>query len=139
MPRYLKGKLSVIGVLTVAVTAATGLLAALPPAQGQVTAPKPRPTLAVGPQYDATHVYVQHGTLRAFVKSWEATFGGTNSTPALSDVTPTASQTHFTVLLSPVGSLSVFDYQTRPAPRFCGDPTTAAPWTPPSCGSPAAT
>jgi hypothetical protein len=68
--------------------------------------------LAVGPQYDSTHVYVTPGSEAAFAASWEATFGGTNSTPVLTDVTPTPSQTESEIILSPVGTLSVFDFKT---------------------------
>jgi predicted enzyme related to lactoylglutathione lyase len=39
------------------------------------------PEIAVGPQYDATHVYVAPGDLQAFVTSVVATFGGHASTP----------------------------------------------------------
>ena len=70
------------------------------------------PSVAVGPQYDTTHVYVTPGMAGAFTTSWEATFGGTNTTPVLTDVTPTPSQTISELILSPVGTLSVFDFQT---------------------------
>jgi hypothetical protein len=66
----------------------------------------------VGPQYDSTHVFVDHGTLSAFTTSWEATFGGTNTTPTVTDVTPTPSKTWSELILSPVGTVSVFDYLT---------------------------
>lgn len=98
--------------LIVSVTAGGGLLAALPSAQAQAAATKPSASIAVGPQYDTTHVYVQNGMASAFVTSWKATFGGTNTTPVLTDVTPTPSKTTSELVLSPVGSLSVFDYQT---------------------------
>jgi hypothetical protein len=68
--------------------------------------------LAAGPQYDSTHVYVATGQQSAFVTSWEATFGGTNSTPVLTDVTPTPSETESEIILSPVGTLSVFGFTT---------------------------
>lgn len=67
---------------------------------------------AVGPQYDTAHVYVSPGTSAAFVKSWLATFGGTSTTPVLTQVTPTPSQTLSQLVLSPVGTLSVFEYKT---------------------------
>jgi hypothetical protein len=73
------------------------------------------PRLAVGTQYDSTHVYVTPGSVAAFTTSWEATFGGTNTAPAVTDVTPTPSQTISELIHSPVGELSVFDFQT-PAP-----------------------
>lgn len=69
-------------------------------------------SLAVGAQYDFTHVYVQPGTADEFVKSWEATFGGAATTPVTTDVTPTSSSTISILLHSPVGSLSIFDFQS---------------------------
>lgn len=67
---------------------------------------------ALGPQYDTTHVYVQPGTSGAFVASWTATFGGSSTTESVVDVTPTPSETKSRLVLSPVGTLSVFDFQT---------------------------
>ncbi len=114
-----------IGVLIAAVSAVLTLLAGAPAAHGQVssatgvraaTSPASNtgssPAGAVGPQYDTAHVYVSPGTSAAFVKSWLATFGGTSTTPALTQVTPTPSQTLSQLVLSPVGTLSVFDYKT---------------------------
>jgi len=68
--------------------------------------------IAVGTQYNTTHVYVQSGTMPAFAAAWKATFGGTSTTAAVTDVTPTPSQTKSQLLFSPVGTLSVFDFQT---------------------------
>ncbi|KJK59114.1 glyoxalase [Saccharothrix sp. ST-888] len=92
---------------------ATALLA-LGPATG-LTAQAAEPTIAVGTQYDTTHVYVTPGAMDAFVTSWEAVFGGHHTQKALVTVTPTPSRTYSELVLSPVGTLSVFDYQT-PAP-----------------------
>jgi hypothetical protein len=75
--------------------------------------------LAVGPQYDTTHVYVAPGSMDAFVASWEATFGGKNTPQATVDVTPTPSETKSELVLSPVGTLSVFDFLT-PVPYGFG-------------------
>jgi hypothetical protein len=75
---------------------------------------------AVGPQYDTTHVYVQPGTTDAFVASWIATFGGNHSNEELVDVTPSPSKTKSVLVFSPVGTLSVFDFQT-PVPYPFGD------------------
>lgn len=72
------------------------------------TAPSP----AVGPQYDTTHVYVAPGEIDAFVSSFIATFGGTASKPSTTTVTPTPSRTLLRVLVTPVGLLSVFAFQT---------------------------
>lgn len=103
-----------IGVPAAAAIAVLGLLVALPPAaaHGQAVPGQASAPLAVGAQYDTTHVYVQHGTAKAFAASWEATFGGTNTTPVVTDVTPTPSQTLSELVLSPAGTLSVFDFQT---------------------------
>ncbi|MGJ5756354.1 hypothetical protein FB563_8486 [Streptomyces puniciscabiei] len=68
--------------------------------------------IAVGPQYDSTHVYVEPGKVPAFTASWKATFGGTNTAVSVTDVTPTPSRTKSELVLSPVGTLSVFDFQT---------------------------
>ncbi|MFF7187026.1 VOC family protein [Streptomyces sp. NPDC008222] len=80
-----------------------------PPAAHASAANRP---ISVGPQYDTTHVYVTPGSLQAFVTSWESTFGGTNTAAVLTDVTPTPSRTLSELVLSPVGTLSVFDFQT---------------------------
>jgi len=79
------------------------------PAASKPAAPQ---SLAVGTQYDFTHVYVQPGTANEFIKSWEATFGGAHTTPVTTDVTPTSSSTISILEHSPVGSLSVFDFKT---------------------------
>ncbi|MBF9066710.1 VOC family protein [Streptacidiphilus fuscans] len=97
---------------------AVGSLLAGPAQATSAGAPAAKATdrqIAVGPQYDTTHVYVTPGEAQAFVTSWEKTFGGTNTKPVLTDVTPTPSKTVSELVLSPVGTLSVFDYQT-PAP-----------------------
>jgi hypothetical protein len=103
---------SLIGASAAAAAAVLGLLLALPSAPAQAVPGKGSARVAVGAQYDTTHVYVQHGTAKAFVASWEATFGGTNTTPVITDVTPTPSKTLSELVLSPVGTLSVFDFQT---------------------------
>jgi hypothetical protein len=68
--------------------------------------------VAVGPQYDSTHVYVAPADLDAFVASFIATFGGHASKPVVSTVTPTASSTQFQYIMSPVGTISTFAYST---------------------------
>nr|WP_244211395.1 hypothetical protein [Streptomyces antibioticus] len=80
-------------------------------------------TTAVGPQYDTTHVYVTPGATDAFVASWEATFGGTHTAKVVTTVTPTPSRTESELVLSPVGTLSVFDFKT-PAPYPFGTERT---------------
>ena len=76
------------------------------------TAPQPTTNVAVGPQYDSTHVYVAPADLDAFVASFVATFGGHASKPVVSSVTPTTSSTQFQYVISPVGTLSTFAYTT---------------------------
>ncbi|MFE7662415.1 glyoxalase [Streptomyces celluloflavus] len=68
--------------------------------------------VAVGTQYDTTHVYTRPGTMPAFAAAWKATFGGTSSPVEVADVTPTPSRTKSQLIFSPVGTLSVFDFQT---------------------------
>jgi predicted enzyme related to lactoylglutathione lyase len=80
-------------------------------------------TVAVGPQYDSTHVYVAQGDLDALVNSFVATFGGSASKAIVSQVTPVASSTKFQAVATPVGGLSVFAYQT-PVPFPFGEERT---------------
>lgn len=69
-------------------------------------------SVAVGPQYDSTHVYVAPKDLDAFVNSFVATFGGKASDPTVANVTPVNSSTTFRYIMSPVGMLSIFAYKT---------------------------
>ena len=75
-------------------------------------APQPTPIIAVGPQYDSTHVYVAPADLEAFVASFAATFDGHAGKPVVTTVTPTPSSTQFQPIKSPVGALSTFAYTT---------------------------
>jgi hypothetical protein len=68
--------------------------------------------VAVGAQYDSTHVYVAPADLDAFVASFVATFGGHASAAVISTATPSPSSTQFQYIMSPVGTLSTFAYQT---------------------------
>lgn len=73
--------------------------------------------VAVGPQYDSTHVYVQPKDVDAFAKSFLGTFGGTSTKPATVTVTPTPSSTLSQLLKTPVGTVSLFGFMTPvPAP-----------------------
>ena len=98
------------------VAVAAVLLALLPATRGQApradAAVDAGPGVGVGAQYDAPHIYIQHGMEEAFVHSWLDTFGGTATQPLQLDVTPTPSQTLSDIVLSPVGTLSVFDFST---------------------------
>src|SRR5579863_4677931 len=66
----------------------------------------------VGPQYDTTHVYVQPEDFDKFVNSLLATFGGTKTKEGVFTVTPTPSKTMSQLVLTPVGTLSVFGFKT---------------------------
>jgi predicted enzyme related to lactoylglutathione lyase len=68
--------------------------------------------LAVGSQYDSTHVYVAPEELDRFIASFTATFGGTASKQSIVTVTPTPSSTISQVVFTPVGILSVFGFKT---------------------------
>jgi predicted enzyme related to lactoylglutathione lyase len=70
------------------------------------------PDLAVGPQYDTTHVYVAPEDFDRFVSSIVATFGGATSKQGVFNVTPTPSSTMSQLVLTPVGTLSVFGFKT---------------------------
>jgi len=69
-------------------------------------------SVAVGPQYDSTHVYVTPAELDRFTDSLVATFDGTKSQPATFNVTPTPSETAFEFVFTPVGTFSVFGFKT---------------------------
>jgi hypothetical protein len=81
------------------------------------------PDLAVGPQYDATHVYVTPEEFDRFVSSVVATFGGTTSKQVVITTTPTPSSTLAQAILTPVGTFSVFGYKT-PVPYPFGTERT---------------
>jgi hypothetical protein len=68
--------------------------------------------LAVGSQYDTTHVYVSPADLNAFVTSFTATFGGHTSKKIVSNVLPEPSSTEFQYVWTPSGNLSVFAFDT---------------------------
>ena len=68
--------------------------------------------VAVGPQYDTTHVYVAPQDFDRFVASLVATFGGTTSKQGVFTVTPTPSSTMSQLVMTPVGTISVFGFKT---------------------------
>ncbi|WP_414440363.1 VOC family protein [Burkholderia sp. 22PA0106] len=76
-------------------------------------------TLAVGPQYDTTHVYVAPEDFDRFTDSFVATFGGSKSKQGVFQVTPTPSQTMSQLVFTPAGSISVFGFKT-PVPHPFG-------------------
>jgi predicted enzyme related to lactoylglutathione lyase len=69
-------------------------------------------SVAVGPQYDTTHVYVAPEDFDRFVASLIATFGGTTTKQGVFTVTPTQSSSVSQLVLTPVGSVSVFGFKT---------------------------
>jgi hypothetical protein len=68
--------------------------------------------VAVGPQFDTTHVYVAPEDFDRFVASLTATFGGTTTKQGVFTVTPTPSSTMSQLVLTPAGSVSVFGFKT---------------------------
>ena len=70
------------------------------------------PDFAVGPQYDTAHVYVTPENFDKFVASLIATFGGTTTKQGVFTVTPTPSSTMSQLVLTPVGTVSVFGFKT---------------------------
>jgi len=104
-----------VALTTAAILVAVGssLLSMLPGATtlaARVAAPTPN--VAVGPQYDTTHVYVAPEDFDRFVASLLATFGGTTSKQGVFTVTPTPSSTMSQLALLPVGTVSVFGFKT---------------------------
>lgn len=69
-------------------------------------------SLAVGTQYDTAHVYVAPPDVDHFVRSFLATFGGQTTKQVVVTVTPMPSSTSSQLLLTPVGTLSVFGFRT---------------------------
>lgn len=70
------------------------------------------PNVAVGPQYDTTHVYVAPIDVDKFVQSFIATFGGQSTRQVVATVTPTPSTTTSQLVQTPVGTVSVFGFRT---------------------------
>ncbi len=79
--------------------------------------------VAVGPQYDSTHVYVAPDKVAEFVASFVATFGGQAGKPSEVTVTPTPSTTISQVAMTPAGFVSVFGFKT-PVPYPFGEERT---------------
>ena len=104
-----------LGVIAIAVLLGAGGAGQFPsPATAQVVAyaATATPRVAVGPQYDSTHVYVAPEDFNRFVASFLATFGGTTSKQGVFSVTPTPSSTMSQLVLTPVGTVSVFGFKT---------------------------
>jgi predicted enzyme related to lactoylglutathione lyase len=91
---------------------AAALMSAANLAYSATTPASASPAVAVGPQYDTTHVYVAPADVDAFVASFLATFGGQSTKQVVATVTPTPSSTTSQLLQSPVGTVSVFGFKT---------------------------
>ena len=79
-------------------------------AQGVQTTKEPG--VAVGPQYDTTHVYVAPQDFNRFVASLIATFSGTTTKQGVFTVTPSPSSTMSQLVMTPAGTVSVFGFKT---------------------------
>jgi predicted enzyme related to lactoylglutathione lyase len=72
----------------------------------------PISNVAVGAQYDTTHVYVAPSDVNAFVESFLGTFGGKSTSQVVATVTPTLSSTTSQLLQTSVGTVSLFGFKT---------------------------
>jgi hypothetical protein len=99
------------GLRTCAWMAAWLLLAGSRGVAGAPASPTPD-AVSVAPQYDSTHVYLRSADYDAFVQSFIATFGGSASARLTTTVTPVPSSTQFQYVMTPVGTLSTFAFQT---------------------------
>ena len=79
--------------------------------------------VAVGAQYDTTHVYIAPADFDRFIDSFVATFGGKASDAIVANVLPVPSQTRFRAVRTPVGALSAFAF-TTPVPYPFGQERT---------------
>ncbi len=106
--------------LTAGAIAPAALLALIPLRAARAAPPA---ALAVGPQYDTSHVYIAADQVDRFVGSFLATFGGRSTPQVVATVTPTPSSTSSQLLLTPVGTLSVFGFRTPIPYPFGGERT----------------
>lgn len=79
--------------------------------------------VAVGPQYDTTHVYIAPADFDTFVNSFTATFGGKPSPRGTFNVLPVPSNTEGQYVWTPAGTLSTFAFLT-PIPYPFGQERT---------------
>ena len=89
----------------------------------QTRSAEPTPVVAVGSQYDTTHVYVSPENVEAFARAFLGTFGGTSTKQVEVTVTPTPSRTSSQLLQTPVGTVSLFGFKT-PVPTPFGSERT---------------
>jgi hypothetical protein len=93
-------------------TAAAVLMSAADIAHSATTPASASPAVAVGSQYDTTHVIVAPEDFDRFTDSLVATFGGSKSQQGVIQVTPTPSQTISQLVFTPVGTISAFGFKT---------------------------
>jgi hypothetical protein len=86
---------------SLALISAAVLMSAANLAYSATTAASASPVVAVGPQYDTTHVYVAPADVDRFVASFLATFGGQSTKQVVATVTPTPSSTTSQLLQTP--------------------------------------
>jgi predicted enzyme related to lactoylglutathione lyase len=98
-------------------TKPTLLALALTASAYSMAAPAP---VAVAPQYDTTHVYVQPAEVDRFVQAFLATFGGKSTPQVVVNVLPVPSSTTSQLLQTPVGTVSLFGF-TTPVPYPFGN------------------
>ena len=106
--RYLA--VTTIPALLIAGSACLSLLRVTTPQVVNASTSAPNP--GVAPQYDTAHVYVAPEDFDRLVSSLLATFGGTATKQGVFTVTPTPSSTMSQLVLTPVGSISVFGFKT---------------------------
>jgi hypothetical protein len=94
------------------VVAVVASLASFTGGLAQARNPNSTQSQAIAPQYDTTHVYIAANQVDHFVTSILGTFGGTSTKQVVVTVTPTPSSTSSQLLLTPVGSFSVFGFRT---------------------------
>jgi hypothetical protein len=92
-------------------------------ATSAISSAQSAPDVAVGPQYDTTHVYIAPEDFDRFVSSVVATLGGTTSKKVVTHVTPTPSTTFSQLILTPVGTISAFGFTTPVPYPFGGERT----------------
>jgi hypothetical protein len=97
---------------SLALLTAALLMSAANFARSATTPASASPAVAVGPQYDTTHVYVAPVDVDRFVASFLATFGGQSTKQVVVTVTPTPSSTTSQLLQTPVGTVSLFGFKT---------------------------
>jgi hypothetical protein len=108
---------------SVALLFAAVLMSAANFAYSATTPASASPAVAVGPQYDTTHVYVGPADVDRFVASFIVTFGGQSTKQVVATVTPTPSSTTSQLLQTPVGTVSLFGFKTPIPFPFGGERT----------------